>query len=90
MLEERNNLLVKQQKGKLIDSEVDRLREIFSELENLGFTNTFRDPLYQKFIVAYKQRVKDEGKKSFNKEDLERQNKMALEILEELSKEEEK
>ena len=90
ILDKRNNLLVKQQKGDLSDHEQNQLREIFSELENLGFSNTFRDPLYQKFIVAYKQRVKDETKIRFNKEDIERQNKIALEILDELSKEETK
>lgn len=88
ILDDRNNLLVKQQKGQLTEQEQIQLRNIFSELENLGFSNTFRDPLYQKFIVAYKQRIKDDTKMSFNKEDIEKQNKIALEILEELSKEE--
>lgn len=88
ILDARNNLLVKQQKQQLTDEEQIQLRNIFSELENLGFSNTFRDPLYQKFIVAYKQRIKDETKLSYTKEDIERQNKIALEILEEISKEE--
>lgn len=88
ILDTRNNLLVKQQKQQLTDEEQIQLRNIFSELENLGFSNTFRDPLYQKFIVAYKQRIKDETKMSYTKEDIEKQNQIALEILEELSKEE--
>lgn len=88
ILDERNNLLVKQQKQQLTDEEQIQLRNIFSELENLGFSNTFRDPLYQKFIVAYKQRIKDETKMSYTKEDIEKQNRIALEILEEISKEE--
>lgn len=88
ILDARNNLLVKQQKQQLTDEEQIKLRNIFSELENLGFSNTFRDPLYQKFIVAYKQRIKDETKLSYTKEDIEKQNKIALEILEEISKEE--
>lgn len=88
MLNERNNLLVKQQKGQLNEEEQAKLRKIFDKLESLGFSNTFRDPLYQKFIVAYKQRIKDDTKTRFTKEDIEMQNKIALEILEELSKEE--
>lgn len=88
ILDTRNNLLVKQQKQQLTDEEQIQLRNIFSELENLGFSNTFRDPLYQKFIVAYKQRIKDETKLSYTKEDIEKQNQIALEILEEISNEE--
>ena len=88
ILDARNNLLVKQQTQQLTDEEQIQLRNIFSELENLGFSNTFRDPLYQKFIVAYKQRVKDETKMRYTKEDIEKQNQIAFEILEELSKEE--
>lgn len=90
ILDTRNKLLVKQQKEELTEEEQTQLRNIFDELENLGFSNTFRDPLYQKFIVAYKQRVKEESKSRFTKEEIERQNKIALEILEELSKEETK
>lgn len=88
-LEERNKLLVKQQEGKLSTNEQSRLRSLYEELEALGFGNTFRDPLYQKFIVAYRNRVKGQGKSSFTKEELDRQNVLAMEILEELSKEEE-
>lgn len=88
ILDARNELLVKQQKRKLSETEQVQLRTIFNDLENLGFSNTFRDPLYQKFIVAYKQQIKDETKTSLSKEDIQKQNKIALEILEELSKEE--
>lgn len=88
-LDERNELLVKQQEQELSDQEQERLRVLFEELKELGFGNTFRDPLYQKFIVAYKNRIKDQGKNSFTKEELDKQNTLAMEILEELSKEEE-
>jgi len=87
-LDERNDLLIKQQQGQLTQEGQSRLREIFRELEELGFSNTFRDPLFQKFIVAYKSRLKQETKNSFTKEDIENQNRIALEILEELSQEE--
>jgi len=88
-LDERNELLVKQHKQKLSEQEQERLRVLFEELEELGFGNTFRDPLYQKFIVAYKKRVKVQGKSSYTKEELDKQNALAMEILEELLKEEE-
>jgi len=87
-LDKRNELLVKQQEGVLSEQEQEELRVLFTELEDLGFGNTFRDPLYQKFIVAYKNRIKDQGKNSFTKEELDKQNALAMEILEELSKEE--
>lgn len=88
-LEQRNNLLLKQQESGLDDTEQENLRTLFEDLENMGFSNTFRDPLYQKFIVAYKLRVKDSVKTGYSKEDIESQNKIAYEILDELSKEEE-
>lgn len=87
-LEERNKLLVKQQKKKLSDKERELLRNIFAELDGMGFSNTFRDPLYQKFIVAYKARMRGSTKTTVTKKDIEKQNQTALEILEELSKEE--
>lgn len=89
-LDERNTLIVKQQGGRLTKKDQARLREIFDQLEELGFSKTFRDPLYQKFIIAYKARVKGRPKARFTKEDLENQNKVALEILEEIFKEQKK
>ncbi len=89
-LDERNQLLIKQQQGNLTDAEEAILRNLYSELEELGFGNTFRDPLYQKFIIAYKSRMKTEAKSSFTKEDIDKQNALAIEILEELSKEDDK
>lgn len=88
-LEERNRLLIKQQEGTLSETDQINLRNVYEELEELGFSNTFRDPLYQKFIVAYKARIKVQGKNSFTKEELDKQNTLAMEILDELSKEEE-
>lgn len=88
-LDQRNILLVKQQQqGSLDETDQKKLQDLFEELENMGFAKTFRDPLYQKFIIAYKQRIKTEGKVRFTKEEIERQNEIAAEILEELSKEE--
>lgn len=88
-LEERNDLLVKQQNGELKENEDIRLKDLFNELEELGFSKTFRDPLYQKFIIAYTERIKSLKSKEFSKSDLNFQNDLALEILEELKKEDE-
>ncbi|HMJ46313.1 MAG TPA: ATP-binding protein [Ferruginibacter sp.] len=88
-LDKRNVLLIKQQEGNLTDTEQIELNTLFHKLDELGFSSTFRDPLYQKFIVASKDQLKNR-KKNYTKEELDAQDKMALEILEELKKEEEK
>lgn len=89
-LDRRNELLLKQQKKTLTEKDKFELRKIFNELEELGFSKTFRDPMYQKFIIAYKERMKSLTKLSYTKEELTAQNIVALEILEELKEEEEK
>ena len=86
-LDRRNDLLLKQQKSKLTADEQSSLNTLFVELDELGFSNTYRDPLYQKFIIAYKDKIKSSVKQSYTKEELDAQNKVALEILEELKKE---
>lgn len=87
-LDARNALLVKRQTEQITESEEEKLRAISKELDELGFSSTFRDPLYQKFIVAYKKRIRDDAKTSYTKEELAQQDKIALEILEELYQEE--
>jgi ABC-type multidrug transport system ATPase subunit len=89
-LERRNELFLKQQKKTLSEKEKLELNEIFTELEDLGFSSTFRDPLYQKFIIAFRKRYKNVNSTQFTKEDLDKQNKLALEILDEIEKEEQK
>jgi len=87
-LDRRNVLLVKQQEGIITGDEQSELNILFHKLDELGFSTTFRDPLYQKFIIAYKERLKT-TKKSYSKEELDAQDKLALEILESLKKQEE-
>ena len=89
-LERRNELLVKQQQNLLTEEDKNELNNIFSELEDLGFSKTFRDPLYQKFIMAFKTKYRKEKRANYTKEELNEQNKLALEILEDLDKEETK
>jgi predicted ATP-binding protein involved in virulence len=86
-LNEKNQLAVKQALGKLTSSEVEYLRNLSNELNELGFSRTFRDPLYQRFIIALSQR--EEFKfRNYTDEELKQQNEFALEILEELLTEE--
>lgn len=88
VLERRNELISKQDDQKLTPEEAIELNEIFQELNSLGINTTDRDPLYQRFIIAINK--KDEFKKEkYTPEDLKIQNDIALEILEELLKEEE-
>lgn len=89
-LELRNTLLIKQQNEILSSQDIEQLQSIHKELEALGFSNTFRDPLYQKFIIAYKKIFSENHKKSYTKEELEYQNDVALKILTELMKEAER
>jgi predicted ATP-binding protein involved in virulence len=82
-LNEKNQLTIKQASGKLTSDEAEHLRKLSNELTELGFSRTFRDPLYQRFITALSQR--EEFKfKNYTNEELENQNKAALEILDEL------
>jgi predicted ATP-binding protein involved in virulence len=88
VLERRNELISKQDNQKLSPNEAIELNEIFQELNSLGINTTDRDPLYQRFIVAINK--KDEFKKEkYTPEDLKVQNDIALDILEELLREEE-
>jgi predicted ATPase len=83
VIERRNELIAKQDKVKLSSTEAIELNSIFHELNSLGINTTDRDPLYQRFIVAIRDR--DEFKKEkYTSEDLKKQNDIALEILNEL------
>ncbi|HWD86789.1 MAG TPA: AAA family ATPase [Mucilaginibacter sp.] len=85
-LDRRNELLLLQHKNGLNDIEQNELNALFNKLEDLGFSKTFRDPLYQKFIIAYTEKLSASSKKSYTKDELDAQNKMAMEILEDLKK----
>ena len=87
VLDRRNELISKQDKKDLNDTEKAELNQIFQYLNSLGINTTDRDPLYQKFIVAISQH--DEFKKEeYSPQDLKKQNDIALQILEELLNEE--
>lgn len=88
-LEERNDLIVKQENNTLSVDEQLRLTELFYKLSNLGINTTDRDPLYQKFIVALSNYEKTNIDKNviINKT---KKNKIAFDILEKIIKESEK
>lgn len=86
-LERRNELLVKQEKQRLNETERNELNSLFNDLEDLGISKTFRDPMYQRFIIAFKERNKIPNKENYTKEELKQQNDLALEILKDLEKE---
>ncbi|MFA6424722.1 MAG: AAA family ATPase [Phycisphaerae bacterium] len=87
-LEKRNSLLVKQQEGKLTGKDKEELSQIYQELDELGFSQTFRDPLYQKFIIAFRKKTKGLNLNKYSKEDIAAQNKIAFEVLKEIEEEE--
>ncbi len=81
-LDKRNQLLVKQDLEGLTDTEKTQLQSQFKHLNSLGINTTDRDPLYQKFIVAwskYEKNMFEEG--NLSEQDIKRQNDIAMEIL---------
>ena len=86
---ERNRLVTKQETKGLNTNEKKDLNDLFHKLSELGINTTDRDPFYQKFIIALNKR-KDFDIKEATPEARKKQDKIALEILDKLFKEEEK
>ena len=86
-LERRNSLLLKQRNFKLSSKEKNELSTIYEELNSLWLSQTFRDPMYQKFIIAYKERNTLHNKMKYTKDELLAKDKLALEILNEIYEE---
>lgn len=84
---ERNRLIAKQETKGLTDKEKIALNDLFNQLSQLGINTTDRDPFYQKFIVALNKR-KDFDITESTPEARKRQDAIALDILENLFKEE--
>ncbi len=82
-LNERNRLVTKKDNAGLSDNEREKLNELFLKLSDLGINTIDRDPMYQKFISAISQREEFQIEK-VSKEDRDKQNQIALEILDEL------
>lgn len=88
-LEERNDLIVKQENDTLSVDEQLRLTELFYKLSNLGINTTDRDPLYQKFIVALANHEKSNINQNVIVNKTEK-SRIAFGILEKIIKESEK
>lgn len=88
-LEERNDLIVKQENDTLSVDEQLRLTELFYKLSNLGINTTDRDPLYQKFIVALANHEKSNINQNVIANKTEK-SRIAFDILEKIIKESEK
>lgn len=86
-LDNKHRLTARQQQGKLSSAERKKLDEALQKLEGLGFTRTFRDPLYQKFVTAWHQQERFK-KPVLSPEELESQNELALSILNKILEEE--
>ncbi len=89
-LDLRNELLSKQQTSKLSEEELAKLNDIFNDLKDLGINQSFRDPLYHKFLVAVSERKEFKPKEKYSIEELKQQNNIALSILDEITKGEKK
>ena len=87
LLDERNELLYKESVGRLTDKDQRRITELFMEINSLGFTYTFKDPMYSKFLSSIAN-LEEFKTKRMSKEDIAKQNKSAIKILEELFKKE--
>lgn len=88
-LEEKRRLQILFKEDKLNEEQKSRLIELEDKLEKYGFSKYQRDPLYQKFISAFMQR-EELRKAPINDADKEKQDKIMVDILDEILKEESK
>lgn len=82
LLDERNELLFKESQNKLTSKDENRLKEISEILNIAGFNQIFKDPLYTKFVVAYKSYIEESKSKAKAEEHSE-----ALKIVKKIIKE---
>lgn len=86
-LEEKRRLQLLFKDNKLDEQEKEKLIKLEEKLEKYGFTKYQRDPLYQKFIFAYMQR-EELIKASTDIGEKEKQDKIMVDILDEILKDE--
>ena len=86
LLDEKRELAAKEH---LTEEELKRLDELNQRLEEFDFTTVVRDPAYEPFVKALRQREREEGLDKFvlSKEERKRRIKLALQILKELERE---
>jgi len=59
LLDERNELLFIESENKLNEKQEQRLKELYEILNNAGFSQIFKDPLYSEFVIAYQKYLRD-------------------------------
>lgn len=91
-VERRDELYSKKyyDKIELSEKEENDLEKLSNKLENIGYKTSDTDPIYAKFLRAYRDKFKDEDKSklSLSPEEIEERNRMALEILKSILEEE--
>jgi predicted ATPase len=87
-LEERNNLLARKAKGKLSQSEEEKLDRLSNHLDDLGFSREYRDPLYQLFIQKMYEVRSQPLSRLLTQDELKAQEELAQKIIVELVKRE--
>ncbi|MBT9313208.1 AAA family ATPase [Leptothoe kymatousa] len=87
-LEERNILLARKAKESLSQIEEEKLNQLSSYLDDLGFSREYRDPLYQLFIQKMYEVRSQPLSKILTDKELQQQNELAQEIVTELVKRE--
>lgn len=86
-LDRKRELLVRSYENTLTAEEKEEIEQLSNELENLGFTKTIRDPLYEKFVTATM--ATDEFKKPIlTPADKKHQDEIAKQIIKQLLEEE--
>lgn len=80
LLSERNQLFAKEERT---EEEERRMEELSSKLARMGFTESYRAPLYERFIKALVRRPEFKDR-PLNPEDRRKQNKIANEVLDEI------
>lgn len=92
LLQERNELLYQQDHGQLDEAGQVRLQELFVMLNRKGFARIDKDPLYERFLRAYLQRTQGGASLQdwavLTKEERDAEDKIALDILDEIFREE--
>jgi hypothetical protein len=86
-LQIKRELEAQSQQKKLDNEKKKELEKLNEELEQLGFSRTEGDPLYQKFLNAIA--LRDEFKKPLlSKQELEEQNSIVNSVLDEILRKE--
>lgn len=87
-LQRQQELVFKQQGKGLSEDDQTEMQNLFHELNRLGFAQPISNPdIYQRFLQAYSER-EELKRPAYSKEDLKRQNEIAIAILNEIFEEE--